>query len=59
MVVKEKDLTKKPKQFFKINNQSILEITVKKFIESKLFKNVIVVCPLSYKKRHIKYFKKI
>ena len=41
---------KKPKQFFKINNQSILEITVKKFIESKLFKNVIVVCPLSYKK---------
>ena len=33
----------KPKQFFKINDQTILEITVEKFIKSSLFNNVIVV----------------
>ena len=27
-----------PKQFFKLNKSSILEITVKKFLKSKLFK---------------------
>ena len=49
---------KKPKQFFTINNKSILEITVKKFIDSKLFENVIIVCPLNYKKDTLSILKK-
>ncbi len=32
-----------PKQFFKLNKSSILEITVKKFLKSKLFQKIIVV----------------
>ncbi len=35
---------KLPKQFFKINNKSILEQCVKKFVESNLFNKVVVVC---------------
>ncbi len=34
---------KLPKQFFKINNKYILEISVEKFIQSNLFKKIIVV----------------
>ena len=39
---------KKPKQFFKINEKTILEITVKKFIDSKLLDKIIVVCSKDY-----------
>ena len=49
---------KKPKQFFKINGQSILEITVKKFINSNYFDNVIIVCPLSFKQETLDIVKK-
>ena len=35
---------KLPKQFFRINNESILELCVKKFIETNLFYKVVVVC---------------
>ena len=35
---------KLPKQFFKINKKSILEQSVKKFIDSNLFYKVVVVC---------------
>ena len=35
---------KLPKQFFKINNKSILEQCVKKFVETNLFYKVVVVC---------------
>ncbi len=48
---------KKPKQFFKIYNKSILEITVRKFIDSKLFKNIVIVCPKNYKKETSKILK--
>ena len=48
----------KPKQFFKINNQTILEITVEKFIKSSLFNNVIVVCPLKHKSETQRLLKK-
>ncbi len=34
---------KKPKQFFKINNLTIIEKSVNKFIDSKLFDKIIVV----------------
>ena len=34
---------KLPKQFFKINKKSILEQSVKKFIDSNLFYKVVVV----------------
>ena len=49
---------KKPKQFFKINGQSILEITVKKFINSNYFDAVIIVCPLSFKQETLDIIKK-
>ena len=49
---------KKPKQFFKINNYSILEITVKKFADSRLFKNIVIVCPLNYRQETLKNLKK-
>ena len=49
---------KKPKQFFKINGQSILEITVKKFINSNYFDTVIIVCPLSFKQETLDIIKK-
>ena len=39
---------KKPKQFFKINEKTILEITVKKFIDSKLLDKIVVVCSKEY-----------
>ena len=45
----------KPKQFFKINDQTILEITVEKFIKSSLFHDVIVVCPLKHRSETLKY----
>ena len=48
----------KPKQFFKINDQTILEITVEKFIKSSLFNNVIVVCPLKHKSETQRLLKK-
>ena len=35
---------KLPKQFFKINNKSILEKCVKKFVDSNLFYKIVVVC---------------
>ena len=35
---------KLPKQFFKINDKSILENCVKKFVDSNLFYKVVVVC---------------
>ncbi len=35
---------KLPKQFFKINNKSILEQCVKKFADSNLFYKVVIVC---------------
>ncbi len=35
---------KLPKQFFKINKISILEQSVKKFINSNLFDKIVVVC---------------
>ena len=34
---------KKPKQFFKINNLTIIEKSVNKFVESKLFDKIIIV----------------
>ena len=34
---------KLPKQFYKLNNKHILEISVEKFIKSNLFKKIIVV----------------
>ena len=40
---------KLPKQFFKINNKSILEQCVKKFADSNLFYKV---CSKIYKKTH-------
>ena len=39
---------KLPKQFFKINNKYILEISVEKFIRSNLFKKIIVVTSLEF-----------
>ncbi len=48
----------KPKQFFKINDQTILEITVEKFIKSNLFDNIIVVCPLRHKSETIRLLNK-
>ncbi len=33
-----------PKQFFTINNKSILEQSVKKFVDSNLFDKIVVVC---------------
>ena len=39
---------KKPKQFFKINEKTILEITVKKFIDSKLLDEIVVICSKDY-----------
>mgnify|MGYP001329412445 CR=1 FL=1 len=38
----------KPKQFFKINEKTILEITVKKFVDSKLFDKITIVCSKAY-----------
>ena len=49
---------KKPKQFFKINERTILEVTVEKFIKSGLFDNIIVVFPLRYKDETLKLLKK-
>ena len=37
-----------PKQFFEINGNSILEISVNKFIETKLFKKIIIVTHKDY-----------
>ena len=47
----------KPKQFFKINNHSILEITVRKFINCGLFNTIIVVCPSNYRKDTANFLK--
>ena len=39
---------KLPKQFFKINDKYILEISVEKFIQSNLFTKIIVVTSLEF-----------
>ena len=46
---------KLPKQFFKINKKSILEQSVKKFVDSNLFFKVVVVC----NKNFINHSKKV
>ena len=40
---------KNPKQLFEINGRSILEITVSKFVRSKLFEQIIIVSNKKYK----------
>jgi len=46
-----------PKQFFKINGNSILEVSVNKFIETKLFKQIIIVTHKDYLNFTKKIFK--
>ena len=46
---------KLPKQFFKINKMTILEQSVKKFINSNLFDKIVVVCNENF----IKHSKKV
>ena len=46
---------KLPKQFFRINNESILELCVKKFIETNLFYKVVVVCNKNFIKNQKRF----
>tara|TARA_Y100000022_G_scaffold149499_1_gene131238 strand:- start:1100 stop:2257 length:1158 start_codon:yes stop_codon:yes gene_type:complete len=47
-----------PKQFFRINNKSILEQCVKKFVDSNLFYKIVVVCNREFIKESKKTLQK-
>ena len=40
--------TKLPKQFHRLNDKYIIEISVNKFLETKLFQKIVVVSSLEY-----------